>query len=170
MRREPHPLWDFSLRVYQRDGVQKACLALQDSMGVDVNVLLFCCWAGLVETEPLGAEELRDAVAAVKELQQDVISPLRQVRRRLQQALAAVASEWKQRLRRQILAVELDGEYVEQLVLREFVSGAPVGHAAEHSRAVAARNLESYFALLGRVPDEECRGNIETLLDGAVSG
>ncbi|MFB3151067.1 MAG: TIGR02444 family protein, partial [Alphaproteobacteria bacterium] len=41
-----NPCWDFALVVYRRDGVAEACLALQESQGVDVNVLLFCCWLG----------------------------------------------------------------------------------------------------------------------------
>ena len=36
-----NPFWQFSLDAYQRDGVQPACLSLQDDWGLDVNVLLY---------------------------------------------------------------------------------------------------------------------------------
>ncbi len=39
-------LWDFSVRTYRGEWVSAACLALQDERGVDVNMLLYCCWHG----------------------------------------------------------------------------------------------------------------------------
>ncbi len=41
-----NPFWDFSLAVWGREAVEPACLALQERHGIDVNVLLFCGWAG----------------------------------------------------------------------------------------------------------------------------
>src|SRR5262249_40267230 len=38
--------WNFSLKVYGRPGVAAACIALQDGLGLDVNLLLYCCWHG----------------------------------------------------------------------------------------------------------------------------
>ena len=38
--------WAFSLEFYARPGVAEACLALQDRHGLDVNILLLCCWLG----------------------------------------------------------------------------------------------------------------------------
>src|SRR5438067_1685583 len=36
--------WRFSLSLYGLSGVAEACLDLQDRRGLDVNLLLFCCW------------------------------------------------------------------------------------------------------------------------------
>ncbi|MEE9209867.1 MAG: TIGR02444 family protein, partial [Kiloniellales bacterium] len=41
-----NPFWDFSLAVWGREAVAPACLALQERHGLDVNLLLFCGWAG----------------------------------------------------------------------------------------------------------------------------
>ena len=59
-----NPFWDFSLAVYHRPGVAQACLALQDRRGLDVNLLLFCCWAGSLgrRLEPQDIARLRRAV------------------------------------------------------------------------------------------------------------
>jgi len=35
--------WAFSLALYGKPGVAPALLGLQDRLGVDVNLLLFCC-------------------------------------------------------------------------------------------------------------------------------
>ncbi|HEY9550471.1 MAG TPA: TIGR02444 family protein, partial [Kiloniellaceae bacterium] len=43
---EETPFWQFSGAVYARRGVAEACLALQQRHGLDVNLLLFCAWAG----------------------------------------------------------------------------------------------------------------------------
>ena len=39
--------WRFSTRIYRLDRVADSCLALQDRFGVDVNMMLFCCWSGV---------------------------------------------------------------------------------------------------------------------------
>ena len=38
--------WDFTIAHYGREGLSPAVIALQDRLGVDVNMLLLCCWAG----------------------------------------------------------------------------------------------------------------------------
>jgi len=76
------PFWDFSLAVYNRPGVAEACLALQDRRGLDVNLLLACCWAGAAGRR-LEAQDISGLRGAVDEWQREVVAPLRAVRRRL---------------------------------------------------------------------------------------
>jgi uncharacterized protein (TIGR02444 family) len=45
-RQDDNDFWRFSLSVYAAPGVADECLALQDTRGVDVNLLLFCAWLG----------------------------------------------------------------------------------------------------------------------------
>ena len=90
--------WDFSLEIYAKPGVAQACLALQDECGADVNLLLFCCWAG-----PLDEIAMRrgvvvcvgqgDAVFLGMENQRDSHAPCRCRRRALANGgVAALAS------------------------------------------------------------------------------
>ena len=37
-------LWDFASRCYAQPGVAENCLAAQDSVGADVNLLLAAAW------------------------------------------------------------------------------------------------------------------------------
>ena len=39
-----NPLWDFVTWAYKLPGVEKACLALQNRLKADVNIVLFCIW------------------------------------------------------------------------------------------------------------------------------
>ena len=65
----PDPgLWDFSLALYARPGAAEACLALQERHGTDVNLLLFCCWAGS-RGRGLSGAELAGLIAVVSEWQ-----------------------------------------------------------------------------------------------------
>jgi uncharacterized protein (TIGR02444 family) len=41
-----NPFWRFSLAVYKAPGVAAECLALQETLGNDVKVLLFCAFLG----------------------------------------------------------------------------------------------------------------------------
>ena len=38
--------WRFSLAIYKPPDVAAECLALQEAVGLDVNLLLFCAWLG----------------------------------------------------------------------------------------------------------------------------
>lgn len=77
---QAEPLWDFALALYGREGVERACLTLQDEAGVDVCELLWRCWlyhAGVrFEADPAG-------LAEVRRWQAEVTRPLRQLRRTL---------------------------------------------------------------------------------------
>jgi uncharacterized protein (TIGR02444 family) len=67
----PQNFWNFSLGLYGRPGVAPALLGLQDALGLDVNMLVFCCWAAS-RGRALSPADL-DAVEAVAEPWQVVI-------------------------------------------------------------------------------------------------
>ncbi|MFT5350960.1 MAG: hypothetical protein ACI9MF_001779, partial [Gammaproteobacteria bacterium] len=71
--------WDYSVRTYRKDNVPEACLSLQDERGVDVNMLLYCCWFGLTR----GSQQL-ESFQEVFDFSENwalsVVRPLRHVR------------------------------------------------------------------------------------------
>ena len=104
------PLWDFALAVYGSDGVADECLALQDRLGLDVNVLLLTTYIGVVERIPLTSADITAANAVVAGWHGEVVRPLRAVRK----ALKAFGQE---ALRAQVKAAELQAEKIELAVL-----------------------------------------------------
>ena len=56
--------WPFSLEVYRQPGVESACLSLQETAGLDVNALLFCCWTGAVGYGTLSELEMKAVISA----------------------------------------------------------------------------------------------------------
>ena len=141
-----NPLWDFSLRLYGEPGVAEACLALQDRLGADVNLLLFCCWAGQ-RGQALGEADLDRLQAVAAPWQRQVVAPLRSARRWLKGQGGAGAEA----LREEIKRLELEAERLEQDRLQA-VLPLPDGPASLDS---AAMNLERYLARLDGDASEE---------------
>lgn len=52
------PLWLFSLQHYVKPGVKQACLALQDTTGLDANVALACLWHERRGGTPLSEKDM----------------------------------------------------------------------------------------------------------------
>ena len=156
--------WVFSQDHYGRPGVAEACLALQDRRGLDVNILLFCCWAGL-RGQALTAGELGERIDALRPWQAHVVQPLRAARRWLkgQQTAPAQAAE---ALRQAIKAQELEAERLEQLILAE---GATT-EEEQGTPALAAANLGAYLSELDLVPGDEDRADLAGLLCGLFDG
>jgi uncharacterized protein (TIGR02444 family) len=111
-------LWGFSLAVYGQPEVEQVCLMLQDKLGLDVNLLLACLWVGVSGRGRLGEEELADLEQQVAFWQQEIVEPMRQVRRRLKE-LARFGGERFVAMRKSVSASELEAEQVEQQMLEQ---------------------------------------------------
>ena len=155
--------WDFSLRVYARDGVAEACLGLQDRRGADVNLLLYCGWAAATGRGALGADELERLVDLTGPWQNSVVQPLRQVRRSLKELgedeMPAATS-----LRQDVQKIELAAEKIEQDMLSVAASELDAGKAGD-PRQDAEDSLTAYMTVLGVEATANERRDFETLLD-----
>lgn len=155
-----NPFWDFSLAVYGRDGTAPACLALQDAKGLDVNLLLFCCWAGATG-HPLTRRELETLIDAVEPWRTLMIEPLRHLRRKLgSEGEFDGASD---ALLKQLKSAELESEAVQQRILFEHLSF----EAGESSVQIAAQNLKAYVELCGVHCDSAVTADLAAVLRGA---
>jgi uncharacterized protein (TIGR02444 family) len=138
--------WNFSLGLYGRPGVAPACIALQDGYGLDVNLVLFCCWHGQANRR-LGQEDLRRAIGAAEAWQREVVQPLRAVRRRLKAGVSPISAIESEALRRKVNDLELEGERIAQAALESLP--AP----AAGRRPAVAENLALYLTMMGREPE-----------------
>ncbi|MDI5919423.1 TIGR02444 family protein [Halomonas sp. LR5S13] len=96
------PLWEFALALYGRDGVEAACLMLQDEAGIDVCELLWHCW---LHHHGLACDACLDPV---RRWQRQVTAPLRRLRRELKPEAGRHASVAA--LRRTLQQAELQAE------------------------------------------------------------
>lgn len=104
-RLQAMPLWVFALGLYGREGVERACLTLQDEAEVDVCELLWHCWlyhAGvMLQCEPAALDEVR-------RWQAEVTRPLRRLRRTLKDE--ATRRPGVAELRQMLKQAELEAE------------------------------------------------------------
>ncbi len=140
-----HHFWDFSLALYGREGVARACIALQDRWGLDVNILLFCCRAGS-RGRRLDSADLKSLDAAVRPWREAVVVPLRGIRRWLKTQAPAPGTP-AHRLRVRVKADELQAEAVEQALLAQTLK-IPQDPQDCDTPVVIARNILAYVAFL----------------------
>jgi uncharacterized protein (TIGR02444 family) len=142
------PFWRFSLRFYRRPGVADACIALQDECGVDVNMLLFLLWlAGdKKQLSPLSARAVCEQALLWRD---DVVAPLRAVRRKLKGGSTLVEAATAELFRTKIKGIELESERLEQEALFAMAPRIEI-NAAESVDAAARANVLAYEEVAAR--------------------
>jgi uncharacterized protein (TIGR02444 family) len=138
---DSNPLWKFSLATYAQAGVAAACLDLQESFGVDVNVLLYVCWYAS-EGRALTAKEIAAADAHIADWRHAVVHPIRALRQGLREYPGAETT------RTVIKQAELQSERVQQqnMHLYSLSSGWEEGGGDLHG------NLQQFASFQGCPP------------------
>ena len=119
--------WNFSLSVYSGPGVADACIALQDEFGVDVNILLYLSFRAYNGVR-LSVADVARLDQKVADWRNQVVKPLRHVRRELKQIVASDDFDGAANLRARIKKVELESERLQQQALERLgstLSGEP---------------------------------------------
>ncbi len=159
--------WTFSKDLYDRPGVEAACLALQERHDLDVNLLLFALWlaeCGVV----LDAPAYERARAAIGSWQAGTTGPLRMVRRQLRHRIDTadpddIAGNWTDQviaLRQRVLEIELDCEHLAQLALGHL--GDDLKPSRRASVKLAGDNLDGLAEF-----EEEDRGDLANIVKQA---
>jgi uncharacterized protein (TIGR02444 family) len=163
MSSENEGLWAFALRLYGAPGVSDACLVLQDESGVDVPVLLFSAWLAS-SSVAMTQSELARIDGLVKAWRDEVIKPLRAVRRRLKSGPHPAPGPQTEDLRNAVKAVELASEKIALALLEAegaALAGAAPGPAGDNPSLVVR-----YFR--GSEPDAQARQAL-AVIEGALA-
>jgi uncharacterized protein (TIGR02444 family) len=145
--------WNFSLQFYARPQVAAACLELQDSAGVDVNIVLYLLFLARHHRSLTRADVARiDAMVSAWRV--EVVLPLRTLRRRLKRksGIPPVDIADSDALRTDIKRIELDSERIEQHVLERHAAVDAIGTAAPSPADAARANLAAYGEIRGGLP------------------
>lgn len=145
---QPSPFWTFSLGFYRQGGVPEACLELQDCCGADVNIILFLLWSATLRRR-LQVGEMRALADKVRAWQNDVVVPIRNLRRFLKTPPPLVDEGTAELFRTKIKAVELESERLQQeamFALAPSLRYEPVDTVEE----AAQTNLANYQNVMGR--------------------
>lgn len=165
-----NPFWDFSLDIYGRRGVQRACLALQDRDGVDVTVALFCCWLGAAGHGKLKRAQIARLIEIVRPWREGVVNALRAVRRRLKAASRDDDAPYVRGFYARLSENELNAEHIQHLALsaalKAVVENGPADGLDSDQRAkAAAANLRTYFSLAEIAADGATRADLADVLE-----
>lgn len=133
--------WSFSLDFYARPGVAEACLELQDRHGLDVNLVLYCCWRGDVLSEA----QIQAAIGLTAPWREEAVQPLRALRRRLKPGFPPFPEAGVLALRKRIADAELEAERLQQQALDALARNE--GPILAPSRQAATANLMLLAAL-----------------------
>ena len=137
--------WKFSLAVYMAPGVGDECLAVQESHGVDVNVLLFCAWLAAARKVALTPEDVEAVVAYVGAWHERAVKPLRGVRRYMKDVPGGDVAA----LRSRVKAAELEAEQIEQAMLFSYAEAQWPQAGQAVLPAALWTNLEMYLRAQG---------------------
>ena len=138
-------LWKFAAAIYGHAEVSKACLLLQDQCGVDVNVLLFALWIAAERKIGVDVTAIRDVDTLVRQWRQDIVAPLRAIRRRLKTGPRPAPDEATEALRARLQDIEIELERIELAVLEAI----DLGHLSQAADAPIAQNALSVVLFYG---------------------
>ncbi|WP_425409144.1 TIGR02444 family protein [Hyphococcus sp.] len=141
-----NPFWRWSLEHYADKRVERMLLRLQDDIGFDVNVVLWCCWRAQ-HSPPLDEAALNEAIEAKREWTAGVVHPLRAARRYIK-IVQPDANDDISRLRERIKVAELEAEkHVQNLLFA--LAPSETARSTQPPEQTALCNLNLYAKLLG---------------------
>jgi uncharacterized protein (TIGR02444 family) len=135
--------WRFSLAVYKPADVAAECLALQEAIGLDVNLLLFCAWLG-TRAIALSRSDIEAASRVVAPWHTSVVRPLRGVRRHIKTQYGDAFENFRSRVKDD----EQQAEQIEQAMLFAYAQGIQSAHSGLDHHDAIARNVAEYISMI----------------------
>ena len=145
---QDNPFWQFSVSVYGAPDVAAECLALQESLGIDVNILLLCAWAG-ARGYAFDDARLAEIEQRVGDWHAHIVRPLRAIRRDIK-TMPEMAHTEIQEFRKEVAAAELRAERIEQALLFEAVQKLTAGTAMVSADDSIRNNISAYLTRAAR--------------------
>ena len=139
---QENPLWAYSLKVYDKPGVQPLLLQLQDNFGADINLLLGCCWLA-ADNRAVTDDDLSALIKVSAKWRAECLMPLRAVRRFLKTQQQAESIYQRAKM------LELDAERWQQDQMYQWLSvlKTPLSELPDKEQ-LALYNLQQYCARL----------------------
>ncbi len=157
-----NPFWDFSLQFYGQKGVSDILLWFQDECRVDVNLMLYCCWAGLSRTQILTGRDMTFLRNLVDRWQSEIVQPLRSLRQELKTDVHGVLAAEAAGLRVTLEQAELEAERLQQNILYFSAPQETNGYPDEiGGRQNTISNLVLYLS--------QMRGQLDTFMMAQIT-
>jgi uncharacterized protein (TIGR02444 family) len=163
------PHWTFALDLYQRPGIADTCLLLQDAAGIDISFLLFVLFVTKEHRAALDQTDLAKLDEIIAPWRDEVIRPLRSLRRRIKGGPSPAPSPATEALRDRIKAAEIHAEQIELAVLAQWLErNTPKANAAPIDIAALVDHLIGNFPSRTDRPTGSRSPEIRSALDVIV--
>ena len=161
--------WSYSSEIWSLPDVEAICLQLQNEHELNINMLLYCCWAG-EQLRCLNDDDLQTLLDTIQPWQV-IIQPLRDSRRTMQQSLIAMPGEMIEQTLSNISEMELNAEHMAQLAMEKALSPQQLGDCAQRSPIECSQdNIDAYLKTLNEALEEsQIQPRIRRLLE-AIHG
>lgn len=159
-----NPFWQFALKTYQSEELQICSHRLQDELGLNVNLLLLCCWLAYA-VEEVSHSEFTTACQSVSIWQKKVTEPLRAARSYLEKF---EGNEWTAHFFLEVLKNEIASEsYQEETLYNHFKDKQKP--TVDKNETLALRYLYWLFEDEDLMIDKEIELRLEQFLNLAYS-
>ena len=142
--------WDFSLKIYQPVAVREACLRLQNDHGLDVNMVLFCCWYAN-KYGNLNNDLFMHCHEFSRTWSDQVVKPIRSVRTSLKESgctALPVDESACMKYREHVKQIELEAEKLQQMSLEGLCLSNVSEFSDTYDKSVAiSENLKTYLGV-----------------------
>ena len=156
--------WRFSLAVYGLNDVAQECLALQESLKIDVNLLLFCAWMG-TRKAPLTRTDIETASVVVETWHEHIVRPLRGIRRWIK----TLHRDEFETYRTRVKGLEIEAEQIEHAILFAHAEQMQFRVAGAERRDAVAENIKRYLETkAGGGPTKTAQPSAPCLIDFAL--
>jgi uncharacterized protein (TIGR02444 family) len=164
------PHWTFALDLYRRPGVADACLLLQDKASFDISFLLFILFVAENYRFVVDRADLAKLDRTIAPWRDEVIRPLRSIRRRMKGGPAPAPGPATEALRDHIKAAEIQAEQIELAVLAQWLDQhPPKTDAAPVDIAVVLDQLAAFFTARSNQPSSIRSTELQAALDTIAS-
>jgi len=137
--------WNYSLQIYQIPQVEQACLSLQNTFAADINLILYCCWAGENKVS-LSLSNIQQLITAAQPWQK-VIQPLRESRQLLKNEVTALDNGIAIETSNNLKEMELNAEHMSQLAIEKALDLSSMSGDEEHSASHYASSNTALYLL-----------------------
>ena len=166
--------WNFSLAVYRQSGVPDECLALQERLGADVNLLLLCAYLGAKQNVLLDSNDIESVAAASSAWHVDVVRNLRAARQALkpwEEGRDQRLQDNARALRSAVKKLELDAERIEHDLLADWANERGFTPSSPEIAVPAnIRTLLTYYARQNTDTEQDTMALLPTrLMTAALS-
>jgi uncharacterized protein (TIGR02444 family) len=162
--------WEFALRIYAQPGFADACLNLQEAAGADVMLLLMSVFFAAKRRILLTSSEIRELDRTCSPWREQVIRPLRAVRKGLKVGPPPAPDAETEQLRSKIKLAELTAERQQNRLMAQHLALLPDRRDQVQPadiRTVVRRVVELALENGGGAPLPEQLASIDTIAEAA---